>query len=158
MQKIAGQDNREFLLVCEWINDENSAEIFSGEAAALLDKMLGAINLCRSKEASIHSVNSSDTNENTNKNFLSADNEFDSFLDGQISKIKPEAILAVGDFAIKNLLKTNEEINKLHGKFFDYKGLPLLAIFHPNSLLKDANLKRPAWEDLKLFNSKIEKR
>ncbi len=154
LQKIAGEDSRKFLLVCEWIESENSERIFSGEAAALLDKMLGAINLCRGKEVFTHSVNSSFTNEN----FLSANNEFDSFFNEQISKIKPEAVLAVGDFAIKILLKTNEEINKLHGKFFDFKGLPLLAIFHPNSLLKDVNLKRPAWEDLKRFNSKIEKR
>lgn len=140
-----------FMLLCEWIENnsssnnsasENLTGIFSGEASALLDKMLGAINLKRDNNFTVHN--------------LGADNNgFDSFINEEISALRPSAILAVGNFAIQNLIKTNEEINKLHGKFFSYANLPVMSIFHPNALLRDANLKRPAWEDLKLFNSKL---
>ncbi len=135
-----------FMLLCEWIENHthsnNSQDIFSGEAAILLDKMLGAINLKRDSNFSVHLLSE-------------GKNDFDAFLDQQIAELKPSAILAVGNFAIQNLLKTSDEINKLHGKFFSYANLPVMSIFHPNALLRDANLKRPAWEDLKLFNSKL---
>ena len=64
-------------------------------------------------------------------------------------------ILAVGNTALHNLLDTTAGIKKLHGKFFNYQGIPLLATFHPSALLRDESLKRPAWEDLKLFRSKL---
>ncbi len=135
-----------FMLLCEWIEDNSKSEnvrgIFSGEASALLDKMLGAINLKRDNNFTVHNLDK-------------GNNDFDAFINEQIAELKPSAILAVGNFAIQNLLKTNDEINKLHGKFFSYANLPVMSIFHPNALLRDANLKRPAWEDLKLFNSKL---
>ncbi len=135
-----------FMLLCEWIENHthsnNSQDIFSGEAAILLDKMLGAINLKRDSNFSVHLLSEGNT-------------DFDAFINEQIAELRPSAILAVGNFAIQNLLKTNDEINKLHGKFFNYANLPVISIFHPNALLRDANLKRPAWEDLKLFNSKL---
>ncbi len=140
-----------FMLLCEWIENNTSSNnsasqnltgIFSGEASALLDKMLEAINLKRDNNFTVHNLDK-------------GNNDFDAFINEQIAELKPSAILAVGNFAIQNLLKTNDEINKLHGKFFSYANLPVMSIFHPNALLRDANLKRPAWEDLKLFNSKL---
>jgi DNA polymerase len=34
--------------------------------------------------------------------------------------------------------------------------VPLLATYHPSALLRSEDLKRPAWEDLKLLRSKLE--
>ena len=61
----------------------------------------------------------------------------------------------VGRVALQNLLETQEGIGKMHGKFFEYQNIPLMATYHPSALLRDVNLKRPAWEDLKLFRSRL---
>ena len=55
------------------------------------------------------------------------------------------------------LLGTSEDLARIHGRFFDYRGIPLLATFHPCDLLRDETLKRPAWEDLKSFKERIVK-
>jgi DNA polymerase len=54
-----------------------------------------------------------------------------------------------------------EPIGKLRGKFIDFQAgdrvIPFLATYHPSALLRNEDLKRPAWEDLKLLRSAIEK-
>jgi DNA polymerase len=47
-----------------------------------------------------------------------------------------------------------EAIGRLRGRFYDYPvspdlSIPLLATYHPSALLRNEDLKRPAWEDLK---------
>jgi DNA polymerase len=64
-------------------------------------------------------------------------------------------ILAVGRVAAQNLLLTDESIGRLRGKFFELNNIPLMATYHPSALLRNVELKRPAWEDLKLFKSKL---
>ncbi|HOT63251.1 MAG TPA: uracil-DNA glycosylase, partial [Treponemataceae bacterium] len=47
-------------------------------------------------------------------------------------------------------------INKLRGRFFEYRGIPVLPTYHPSALLRDETLKRPAWEDLKRFRARLD--
>ena len=61
----------------------------------------------------------------------------------------------MGRTAVQNLLKTDEGINALRGKIFDLNGIPLLATYHPSALLRNVDLKRPAWNDLKVFREKL---
>ena len=71
------------------------------------------------------------------------------YLERQIQVLRPRVILALGRTAIQSLLGTTEGITKLRGRFLEFDGIPLLATYHPSALLRDAGLKRPAWEDLK---------
>ena len=41
------------------------------------------------------------------------------------------------------------------GLDMDFKGIPFMATYHPSALLREESLKRPAWEDLKVFKSKL---
>ena len=65
----------------------------------------------------------------------------------------------MGRTAVQNLLDTQEGINSLRGKWLEYSlgetKIPLLATYHPSALLRNESLKRPAWEDLKVFKSRI---
>jgi DNA polymerase len=36
-----------------------------------------------------------------------------------------------------------------------WRGIPLVATYHPEAILKEESLKRPAWEDLKLLKTVI---
>ena len=65
-------------------------------------------------------------------------------------------ILCMGRIASQSLLKTETGINRLRGRFYEIQGIPVLCTYHPSALLRNAELKRPAWEDLKMFRTKLE--
>lgn len=135
-------------------DEDRTGEPFVGKAGQLLDKMLAAIQLSRQDNCFI--ANIVKCRPPANRTPLPEEAQACShFLQAQIDILKPKMILAVGNTALHNLLDTTAGIKKLHGKFFNYQGIPLLATFHPSALLRDESLKRPAWEDLKLFRSKL---
>jgi DNA polymerase len=38
----------------------------------------------------------------------------------------------------------------LRGRVFEFRGVPLVATYHPAALLRNPQLKRPTWEDVQL--------
>jgi len=52
-------------------------------------------------------------------------------------------------FAAQTLLNTKTSVSKLRGKFHNYKGIKLLATYHPAYLLRNPDKKRDVWEDMK---------
>ena len=72
------------------------------------------------------------------------------FLFNQIDAIRPKVIVALGSFAAKTLLKTQDPISRLRGRVYDYHGAKLIPTFHPSFLLRSPDQKKFAWEDLKL--------
>lgn len=128
---------------------------FVGPAGKLLDKMLAAIQL--SRDANCFIANIVKCRPPNNRDPLPDESAAcRPFLEAQIRAVRPVMILAVGRVAAHNLLDTDASIGRLRGQFFSYDGIPLLATYHPSALLRNADLKRPAWEDLKLFKSRLE--
>jgi DNA polymerase len=74
-----------------------------------------------------------------------------SFLFRQLEAIRPKAICALGSTAAKALLNTTTGITQLRGKWHDWRGIPVMATYHPAFLLRGYNqtYKRESWEDLK---------
>lgn len=79
------------------------------------------------------------------------------FLQKQLSLIKPKVIVCLGAPATRTLLKTNQPIGQLRGKFQDFyfddfsDPIKLMPTFHPAYLLRnysDEN-RRKVWEDMK---------
>ncbi|MDE2998905.1 MAG: uracil-DNA glycosylase [Gemmatimonadota bacterium] len=70
------------------------------------------------------------------------------FLERQIEYIQPVAICALGLFAARTLLETDEPMSSLRGRLFSYRGIHLIPTYHPAALLRNRQWKRPAWEDL----------
>ncbi len=73
------------------------------------------------------------------------------FLFRQLEAIRPKAICALGGTAAKGLLKRSEGVTKMRGKWYDWRGIPVMVTYHPSYLLRPYNqdAKREAWEDLK---------
>jgi uracil-DNA glycosylase len=71
------------------------------------------------------------------------------FLFQQIAAVRPKVIVALGSFAAKTLLKTQDSISRLRGRVYDFHGAKLIPTFHPSYLLRSPQFKREAWEDLK---------
>ena len=79
-----------------------------------------------------------------------------SFLQAQIHILKPKMILCMGKIAIEKLMNQSISITQSHGQFFEYNNIPVMPTYHPSALLRNTDLKRPAWEDLKKFKAKLE--
>lgn len=73
------------------------------------------------------------------------------FLYRQLLTIKPKAICALGNTAMKALLNTKDGITKLRGQWHKWRDIPVMITYHPSYLLRQYNqqAKREAWEDLK---------
>ncbi|MCK9169026.1 MAG: uracil-DNA glycosylase [Treponema sp.] len=127
---------------------------FVGPAGKLLDKMLASIALDRHINCYIGNIVKCRPPNNRTPLPEEA-NACIPFLEAQIHVLKPKMILAAGRTAGQNLLKTNASLSTLRGRFYDYNGIPLLVTYHPSALLRDESLKRPAWEDLKTFRTKL---
>lgn len=127
---------------------------FVGPAGQLLDKMLAAINLSRSTNCYIANIVKCRPPKNRDPEPEESD-ACRSYLEAQIAILKPTMILAVGRIAIQNLLQTSQGIGQLRGKILSYNNIPLMATYHPSALLRNQDLKRPAWEDLKFFRTHL---
>jgi DNA polymerase len=132
---------------------------FVGRAGQLLDRMLASINLSRNTNCFIANVVKCRPPNNRDP-YPEETAACSHFLERQITFLKPKYILAVGRISAQNLLKTTEPAGKLRQRFFDLEignaSYPLLVTYHPAALLRNEELKRPAWEDLKLLRSKLD--
>jgi uracil-DNA glycosylase len=73
------------------------------------------------------------------------------FLYRQLTAIAPKAICALGGTAARALTGHKEGVTKMRGRWFDWRGIPVMVTYHPSYLLRPYNqdAKREAWEDLK---------
>lgn len=135
--------------------EDMSGRPFVGKAGQLLDKMLAAINLSRKTNCYICNVVKCrpPNNRQPEPNEVSACLPF---LKKQIQILRPRFILLMGRTACHALLDTSEGMNRLHGNFFNINSTVFMCTYHPSALLHNESLKRPAWEDLKLFRSRIQ--
>ena len=133
--------------------EDKTGRPFVGAAGQLLDKMLAAIQLSRTKNCFIANIVKCRPPNNRTP-------ESDEcticrkYLNAQIKLLKPTMILAMGNTAMQSLLGQSG-ITKLHGIFFNMNGIPVMPTFHPSALLRDVTKKRDAWEDLKLFRRRL---
>ncbi len=128
--------------------DEDAQGIpFVGKAGQLLTKMIEAMGFSRDE---VYIANVLKCRPPGNRN--PEPDEIatcEPFLFRQLASIQPKVVIALGAFAAKTLLNTQEPISRLRGRVFDYRGGKLIPTFHPSFLLRSPGHKREAWEDLK---------
>ncbi len=160
-----GVKNPIALVIGEGPGQEEDAQgiPFVGATGQLLDKMLASIQLSRNTNCFISTIVK--CRPPHSRDPLQSETEAcASFLQAQITLLKPTIILAVGRIAAQALLQTSDGIDRLHGNFYEYPSsnqtgvasIPIMATYHPITLLRDPSYKKPAWEDLKLFKAKLE--
>ena len=128
-------------------DEDIQGEPFVGRAGQLLTKIIEAIGLSRS-DVYIANVIKCRPPENRNPEPDEVDT-CEPFLFRQIDAIEPKVIVALGTFAAKALLKTQDSISRLRGRVYDYRGAKLIPTFHPAFLLRSPERKRDVWEDMK---------
>ncbi len=129
--------------------EDRTGRPFVGPAGKLLDKMLAAISFER---AEVYICNVLKCRPPGNRDPMADEvASCDPYLRNQVSLIKPKAICAFGRFAAQTLLRSELSLNRLRGETHDFLGVPVVVTYHPAALLRNAQWKRPAWEDLKLL-------
>jgi DNA polymerase len=135
---------------------------FVGRAGQLLTKMIVAMGLSRDQVYICNVVKCRPPN-----NRDPAPDEIAAcspYLFEQLTTIDPEVIVALGAPASRTLLKTDEAIGRLRGRFHDFEVvapsgeksiIPLMPTYHPAFLLRSPNQKGKAWEDLQQVMARL---
>jgi uracil-DNA glycosylase family 4 len=146
---VVGNPDADLLFVGEAPGgDEDIQGIpFVGRAGQLLTKMINAIQIERD-DVYIANVIKCRPPQNRNPDPDEVET-CEPFLFQQIDAIKPKVIVALGSFAAKTLLRTQDPISRLRGRVYDFRGAKLIPTFHPAFLLRSPDRKRDAWDDLK---------
>ena len=128
--------------------DEDEQGIpFVGRAGQLLTKMIEAMGF---KRGDVYIANVLKCRPPGNRNPEPDEVErCEPFLFRQIASIEPKVIIALGAFAARTLLNTQDPISRLRGRVYEFRGAKLIPTFHPSFLLRSPGYKREAWDDLK---------
>jgi uracil-DNA glycosylase len=136
-------------------DEDLQGEPFVGLAGQLLTKIIQAIQLTRQEVYIANIVKCRPPqNRNPEPDEISA---CEPFLVKQLEVIRPKLICALGTFAAQTLLKTDQRISVLRGRFHSYRGIPLMPTFHPAYLLRNPQNKREVWEDMKKIRSEYDR-
>ena len=120
---------------------------FVGRAGQLLTKMIEAMGLSRDE---VYIANVLKCRPPNNRDPQPDEVEScERFLFQQIASVQPKVVIALGAFAARALLKTQDPISRMRGRVYKYRGADLIPTFHPSFLLRSPGYKREAWEDLK---------
>lgn len=133
--------------------EDRTGRPFVGQAGKLLDRMILAMGFERDQTYIANVVKCRPPGNRDPK-----DDEIaacSTFLDHQIEFIRPEVIVALGRFAANRLTATEKPLGALRGRWSHYRGVPLLATYHPAYLLRTPADKRKVWDDLKLVLAKL---
>ena len=71
------------------------------------------------------------------------------YLRRQLAVIQPRVILCLGRIAAQTLLGTTASLGALRQAVHFYAGVPVLATYHPASLLRNPHQKRDTWNDVR---------
>jgi uracil-DNA glycosylase len=131
---------------------------FVGRSGKLLDRMIAAIGLDRSKAYIANVIpwrppgNRTPTPQETQICLP--------FIQRQIELVNPDILVTLGNPSTQTLLSTREGIMRTRGRWFDYdtgtRVVRAMATFHPAYLLRSPSYKRMSWQDLRAIAKALE--
>ena len=149
-----GNENAEILFVGEGPGREEDIQgrPFVGPAGQLLDKMLTAIELDRTKVYIANIVKCRPP-----QNRVPLEEEALAclpYLRAQTGLIKPKIIVCLGATAARYIYDRDVRITRERGVWKEKKGVWILPTYHPAALLRDPERKKEAWEDMKSIRTR----
>lgn len=85
------------------------------------------------------------------------------YLRREIELVRPRLICAMGEAAAHAVLGGSEPVVRLRGRFHAYQcggetghRIPVMVTFHPRFLLKCAEMKKAAWQDLQMIQRRLQ--
>jgi DNA polymerase len=133
-------------------NEDKKGEPFVGAAGQLLDKMVSAMGFARD---AVYICNVVKCRPPENRTPLPDEaSACSSFLESQLGAIKPRVIVALGRCAAERL-GCAETGRSWRGSWGEYRGVPVMPTYHPAFLHRNAEMKRPVWEDLQKVTARL---
>jgi DNA polymerase len=138
-------------------DDDRDGQPFSGPAGTMLAKMLAGIGLSPDDVLTFNPIPwRPPGNRPPTPHELDICRPFGMRL---IELLKPEAVLALGNFSARFFSGSNETVHGLRGRWMDVQAggatVPVMATFHPQDLVTAPACKRLAWADLLAFRAKL---
>lgn len=133
--------------------DEDTGIPYSGEAGALLTRIIEAIGQTRESVYICHAVKCRPLSERLPERFEARACSI--WLKEQIKAVCPRMICVLGALAAQSLLGTDEPLSRLRGHFHEYEGIPVMPTHEPAYLLVHTAAKRAVWEDMKKVMARI---
>lgn len=158
-----GNPDAELMFIGEAPGAEEDAqgEPFVGRAGQLLTKIISTMGY-RREDVYIANILKCrpDTPGQTSGNRAPTPAEIESCrptLFEQIEIIRPRAIVALGATAMAGLLGSHEAMRDLRGRWHDFRGIAVMATYHPSYLLHNQAPaeKRKVWEDMLLVKTHL---
>jgi len=153
-----GNINAKIMIIGEGPGAQEDAEgiPFVGRAGKLLDKMLEAIQLNRSKVYISNVVNyRPPANRRPTENEIA---RYLPYLRNHIEIINPKILMLLGSTALNALIGNKVVISKARGKWIQKEIGTIrpwiIASFHPAFLMRQPEQKKLAWIDLKMIRDK----
>ena len=138
--------------------EDEMGKPFVGDAGALLNKMLEAINIKRPKIYITNVVNYRPPNNR--KPEPSEINRYSAFLREHINIINPKILILMGSTAMEALFGQTLKISKERGKWkeliVNQNTYETILTFHPAYLLRQPDQKKYSWADLKMIRKRID--
>ncbi len=149
--------------------EDHKGEPFIGRSGQLLDKIMESIGLSRrtvyiANIVKCHPMKNPKDPESHGNDRPPSPEEMAAcrgWLEAQIRAIKPKVLVTLGAVPARALLGDDTPITKIRGKWRTYEpgeGLPaikLLPTFHPAALLRNPDLKRDVWTDMKSLKEEL---
>ena len=153
-----GNINSKIMIVGEGpgANEDAEGKPFVGRAGKLLDKMLNAIKLDRTKVYISNVVNyRPPLNRRPTEDEIE---RYFPYLKSHIQIINPKILVLLGSTALNTLIGNEEVISKARGKWIQKEIGTItpwiIASFHPAFLMRQPEQKKLAWIDLKMIRDK----
>jgi uracil-DNA glycosylase len=156
-QSVFGTGNpfSELMIIGEGPGEEEDKQglPFVGKSGQLLDKILAAAGF--SREENVYIANIVKCRPPGNRE--PAPEERSAclpYLLQQIELIRPSIILLLGATALKGLIDPDGKITQVRGKWMEWNNIQVMPTFHPSALLRNPELKKEVWDDMKLLVQK----
>ena len=153
-----GNINSKIMIIGEGpgANEDAEGKPFVGRAGKLLDKMLAAIKLDRTK---VYISNVVNYRPPSNRKPTEVEIErYLPYLKSHIEIIDPKILLLLGSTALNTLIGNDIVISKARGKWIQKeigRVKPwIIASFHPAFLMRQPEQKKLSWIDLKMIREK----
>ena len=143
-----GNPNADLLFIGEapGMHEDRQGIPFVGAAGQLLTRMLEGIGLTRDD---VYIANVIKCRPPGNRD--PQQDEIDSctpWLVEQISRIQPDVIVTLGNFATKYVLQTQQGITRMRGSVYQWHGRSVIPTFHPAAILHGGGEKSRQFADL----------
>ena len=83
------------------------------------------------------------------------------YLEAQLLLLRPKILVCLGNTPTKWILKTSEGITALRGRWFGWRGIDVMPIFHPSYLLRNDSRKKGSpkdqtWQDVQSLKERLD--